>query len=147
MIYETQETEKMIKVQKAFIPVVALALALFAVQCKENNATEVEVSEIADLYKEGKAQILDVRTQQEYQGAHIPNSTLITLQDIYAESVEIPFAKDSTIYVICRSGNRSKSATDFLRKKGYTQAVSIKGGIMQWVAEGLPVNQGGAPGK
>lgn len=134
----------MIKVQKVFIPVMALALALVAVQCKESNPSEVEVSDVVELYKAGSAQILDVRTKQEYQGAHVPNSTLITLQDIYAQSVEIPFAKESTIYVICRSGNRSKSAADFLRKNGYTKAVSIKGGIMQWMAEGLPVNQQGA---
>ena len=133
----------MIQTKKMFIPVVAIALALFAVQCKESVRTEVAVSEIADDYKAGNIQILDVRTVQEFQGAHIPSSTLIPAQDIYAKTRELPYDKGSTIYVICRSGNRSKAAADFLRKNGYPNAISVQGGILQWMAQGLPVEQPG----
>ena len=70
------------------------------------------------------AQLIDVRTAEEYATGHIQGSTLLPLQDI--QSGKMPTAnKDKTLYVYCRSGNRSAQATTILQNAGYTNVVDL----------------------
>lgn len=84
---------------------------------------------------------LDVRTQQEFDGpsGHVPGSILIPVQELEARVGELAPHKGKTIIAICRSGNRSGSATRFLRGKGF-EAINMTGGMNRWSAEGLPVH-------
>ncbi len=104
-------------------------------------ALEVSIQDFAAAYKaDPKIHILDVRTPGEYQEHHVPGGVLIPLQDIMAQGdaiqSQIPFEKDAKIYVICRSGNRSFTATRILRSLGYTQAASVRGGHSAWIGMG-----------
>ena len=70
------------------------------------------------------AQLIDVRTAEEYAAGHIQGATLLPLQDI--QSGKMPMAnKDKTVYVYCRSGNRSAQAATILRNAGYTNVVDL----------------------
>ena len=72
------------------------------------------------------AKLLDVRTQAEYDAGHFTDATLFSLQDI--ESGRLPdVVKDTTIYVYCRSGNRSSQAANILKKAGYTSVIDLGG--------------------
>ena len=79
--------------------------------------------------------ILDVREQEEYDGGHIPGAILLPVGTIGEDSAEevIP-AKDATVLVYCRSGNRSKTASAALAELGYTQVYEF-GGIQDWEYE------------
>ena len=78
--------------------------------------------------------ILDVRTQEEYETAHIPGAICIPNETIGTEDIpELP-GKDQLILVYCRSGNRSKQASEKLAKQGYTNIVEF-GGINSWTGE------------
>ena len=78
--------------------------------------------------------ILDVRTQEEYDTAHIPGAICIPNETIGTEDIpELP-DKDQLILVYCRSGNRSKQASEQLAKQGYTNIVEF-GGINSWTGE------------
>lgn len=78
--------------------------------------------------------ILDVRTQEEYETAHIPGAICIPNETIGTEDIpELP-DKDQLILVYCRSGNRSKQASEKLAKQGYTNIVEF-GGINSWMGE------------
>ena len=78
--------------------------------------------------------ILDVRTQEEYEAAHIPGAICIPNETIGTEDIpELP-GKDQLILVYCRSGNRSKQASEKLAKQGYTNIVEF-GGINSWTGE------------
>lgn len=74
--------------------------------------------------------IVDVRTQEEYDAGHIENAMLIPNESISGEPTELP-DKDAVILVYCRSGNRSKQASDKLVDLGYTQVYDF-GGIIDW---------------
>lgn len=74
--------------------------------------------------------LLDVRTEEEYNGGHIPSSINIPLQTI-GKTTEIIKDKDSIIFVYCRSGARSSQATANLKEMGYTNVTNI-GGIMDF---------------
>lgn len=78
--------------------------------------------------------ILDVRTQEEYETAHIPGAICIPNETIGTEDIpELP-DKDQLILVYCRSGNRSKQASEKLVNQGYTNIVEF-GGINSWTGE------------
>ena len=75
--------------------------------------------------------LLDVRTREEYENAHIPGAICIPNETIGTEEIPALPDKDQLILVYCRSGNRSKQASEKLAALGYTQVVEF-GGIMDW---------------
>ncbi|MBQ1170945.1 MAG: rhodanese-like domain-containing protein [Oscillospiraceae bacterium] len=78
--------------------------------------------------------ILDVRTSEEFAEKHIPNAINIPNETIgTADIPELP-DKDQLILVYCRSGNRSKQASQKLADMGYTNVVEF-GGINSWPGE------------
>ena len=78
--------------------------------------------------------ILDVRREDEFASGHIPNAINIPNESIGTEEIpELP-NKDQLILVYCRSGNRSKQASEKLAVLGYTNVVEI-GGINSWPGE------------
>ena len=78
--------------------------------------------------------ILDVRTSEEFADKHIPGAVNIPNETIGTEEIpELP-DKDQLILVYCRSGNRSKQASEKLAALGYTNVVEF-GGINSWPGE------------
>ena len=78
--------------------------------------------------------ILDVRTSEEFAEKHIPNAINIPNETISTADIpELP-DKDQLILVYCRSGNRSKQASQKLADMGYTNVVEF-GGINSWPGE------------
>ena len=78
--------------------------------------------------------ILDVRTKEEYESGHIINATLLPNEEIGEDVSDILPEKEQKILVYCRSGNRSKQASEKLVKLGYTNIVEF-GGIADWPYE------------
>jgi len=78
--------------------------------------------------------ILDVRTPEEFADKHIPDAINIPNETIGTEDIpELP-NKEQLILVYCRSGNRSKQASEKLVALGYTNIVEF-GGINDWPGE------------
>lgn len=84
--------------------------------------------------------ILDVRTRYETdeETARIRNALMIPIDELRDRLDEVP--KDKPVMTICRSGKRSVLAFDILRQAGWQQVANIKGGLLRWHAEGLPVD-------
>ena len=78
--------------------------------------------------------ILDVRTQDEYDGGHIRNAILLPVDEIGLKAEDTLPDKDQMIFVYCRSGVRSQSAANALIGLGYTDVYDI-GGIRDWTGE------------
>ena len=78
--------------------------------------------------------ILDVRTKEEYDQGHISGALLLPNTDIAKKAADALPDKDVPILVYCRSGNRSKSASEDLISMGYTQVYDF-GGIIDWPYE------------
>nr|WP_325219024.1 rhodanese-like domain-containing protein [uncultured Oscillibacter sp.] len=77
--------------------------------------------------------LLDVRTQEEYDGGHIPGAVCFPNEDIQPE-LPLPFEKDAEVLVYCRSGRRSAEAAEKLADMGYTNVADF-GGIQNWPYE------------
>ena len=78
--------------------------------------------------------ILDVREQDEYDSGHIPGAILIPYTEIENKAKGMLPDKDAQILVYCRSGRRSKIASESLVKLGYTDIKEF-GGIIDWPYE------------
>ena len=78
--------------------------------------------------------ILDVRRPDEFAEGHIPGAINVPNEEIgTTEIAELP-DKSQMILVYCRSGRRSKEASEKLAKLGYTNVVEF-GGILDWKGE------------
>ena len=78
--------------------------------------------------------ILDVRTEEEFAEGHIPGAILIPDYEIEAKAEQILTDKNQLILVYCRSGRRSKIASEALVSLGYTNIREF-GGIIDWPYE------------
>ena len=122
---------------KRIIPILMTLLLLSgcATQSAEKNYRQITMEEAITMMEEETGYIiLDVRTAQEYREKHIPGAINIANESIGTEDIsELP-DKDQLILVYCRSGNRSKQASEKLVKLGYTNIIEI-GGINSWPGE------------
>jgi len=132
-------------VQIGVLLVVALLVFLIASLGGEKTSSNasglpsfVSVDEAYQMYQDGTF-VLDVRTPEEWNEFHAPNTTLIPLDELASRVNELP--KDQPIVVVCRSGNRSQTGRDILLQAGFA-ATSMNGGLNEWRATGLPVVSG-----
>ena len=118
--------------------VILLALGGCGQASEENTAgyQQITAEEAKQMIDEMDDElILDVRKQEEYDEKHISDAVLFPVGMIDAETAEgiIP-EKDTPVLVYCRSGNRSKTASQKLAELGYTQVYEF-GGIKDWSYE------------
>lgn len=99
-----------------------------------NQITMEEAKAIFDADPEGDYIILDVRRADEFAEGHIPRAINVANESIASEAPEELPDKDQKIYVYCRSGNRSKQASEKLAGLGYTNIIEF-GGIIDWTGE------------
>jgi phage shock protein E len=130
-------------VQLAIVAIVVIIVYLIASAGGSGTsglARDVSTDEAYRLYQQSDTFVVDVRTQEEWNEYHAPNTTLIPLDQLQARLSEVP--KDRKILVVCRSGNRSQQGRDILLAAGYN-ATSMTGGLKEWYAKGYPIE--GAP--
>ena len=124
---------------RKLLPILLSALMFTGCAGTSNNQTstyrQITMDEAVDMMaQESGYIILDVRRPDEFAAGHILNAINVPNESI--STVEIPALpdKDQLIMVYCRSGRRSKEASEKLVKLGYTNIVEF-GGILDWKGE------------
>ena len=104
-------------------------------ESKKNSYTQISMEEAVKMMEEESDYIiLDVRRPDEFAEKHIPNAINVPNETIGKDEIpELP-NKEQLILVYCRSGNRSKQASEKLVKLGYTNIYEF-GGINDWTGE------------
>ena len=126
---------------KGMIVLILISLSLFGVAaCQEKTEQspayqQISAKEAKEIMEEEKEYIIiDARTEEEFSEGHIENAILIPEYEIAEKAEqEIP-DKNALILVYCRSGRRSKIASEELVKLGYTNVKEF-GGIIDWPYE------------
>jgi rhodanese-related sulfurtransferase len=80
------------------------------------------------------SQVVDVRTESEFEAGHIPGARHVPVADIQREAGGL--AKDKPVILYCRSGNRSGPAAEAFAASGW-DAHSIEGGLLAWQEAGF----------
>ncbi len=113
----------------------ALLLTGCGASPKANGYTQISTEDAAALMEsEENYIILDVRTPEEFAEGHIPDAINLPNESIGTEELPQLPEKDQLILVYCRSGNRSKQASEKLAELGYTNIQEF-GGINSWTGD------------
>jgi rhodanese-related sulfurtransferase len=87
------------------------------------------------------AQILDVRTKEEWNEGRLKGAKLVTVTEAgFLEKAKAALDSKKPVVVYCRSGRRSALAAEQLRAAGFT-VHDMQGGITAWIAAGKPIDQ------
>ena len=111
---------------------VLFSFALLVVLTRKEG---IGVKEVA--YLEGDFLVVDVREPYEFVEGHAAIAKNIPLSQLRERLSEIP--RDKKVYVICRSGRRSRRALTLLREAGYKKIQPIRGGMLAWQMAQLPI--------
>lgn len=116
-----------------------LAMLLVLTGCggnaAENTYQQITQEEAKNMMDTQEAIVLDVREQDEFDTGHIPGAVLLPVGTITKDTAAAVIPElDSVVLVYCRSGNRSKKASQALVDLGYTGIYEF-GGINTWPYE------------
>jgi rhodanese-related sulfurtransferase len=113
----------------------ALVLVWSLSACASNPSYQnVSVQTLHDATEHNRI-VLDVRTPQEFAEGHVLGAKLIPVQELEARLDEVP--DNAPVYVICRSGNRSRTASEILIKNGKRDVRNVEGGVIAWAQTGF----------
>jgi rhodanese-related sulfurtransferase len=127
---------------KRIILIISLVMLMMFAGCADTKVTyqdpgyEQITSEAAKELMDTETDyvIIDARTIEEFEEGHIPGAILLPDYDVREKAEELLTDKDQLILVYCRSGNRSKVASNDLVELGYTNVKEF-GGIIYWPYE------------
>ena len=124
---------------KGLIIVLSILLSLFGLTAcggDNNNSYEQITAQEAKTIMDTESDyiIIDARTTEEFAEGHIENAILIPEYEIAQRAEKELPDKEQLILVYCRSGRRSKIASEELVKLGYTNVKEF-GGIIDWPYE------------
>ncbi len=107
-----------------------IPVALFAAFYVFNRLSQVSPDEAKRLVKEEGARLVDVRSEAEYGGGHLPGSINLPLQQLDGKASKLG-AKDKPVVVYCLSGTRSALARAKLKGLGFTRVFDL-GPMSRW---------------
>jgi rhodanese-related sulfurtransferase len=89
----------------------------------------------------GECSIIDVRSIDQFKKGHISNALNLPLADIMNTSEQLKKLKKTRVIACCDAGNLSNAAVKELRKRGFTDALILKGGLNAWKAANYPLKE------
>ncbi len=87
----------------------------------------------------GNLQVLDVRTDREWKGGHVPGARHIVMPKLPERVGELDKSKPTAVY--CASGYRASLASSILKRAGFQDVKNVPGSWHAWKAAGLPVEK------
>lgn len=106
---------------------------------KTSGVSEISPQDARPAVEAAYSQFIDVRTPEEFAAGHANRTRNIPLDTLMANLDKLE--KNEPVYLICRTGSRSKKAAQILVDNGFPQAISIAGGTDAWKAAGLPMQE------
>lgn len=115
--------------------IILLLFIVLIASCKEQVAQSsiVSVEEFKTLVLNKDVQLVDVRTQEEFNEGHIDDAINIDFfeQDSFAQKFA-SFDKEKPIYIYCKVGGRSQQSAIILMELGFKEIIDLKGGYDVW---------------
>lgn len=129
---------------KNLLAILAFVCLYAATSCQQKNTQTSQVQlittdEMNALIEMQDVQIIDVRTQAEYQSGHLFYAENIDVNSPEFEALIENLNKDKPICVYCKSGGRSAKAAKILEQKGFKKVYDLKGGIVKWQKDGKEI--------
>ncbi|NND81017.1 MAG: rhodanese-like domain-containing protein [Gammaproteobacteria bacterium] len=123
----------------AFVVVANLLLWSY-MQGSVKGVAFVSALEMPQLQRGGRSVIVDVNEPAQYAQSHIPAALNFPVSSLTADNNELLRHKDKTCIIVCQSGSRSAKAARTLQTLGFKDLHILRGGLMSWTKENLPVS-------
>ena len=118
-----------------------MASTVLFISCSKGQFTQISMDELAQrLQTESDYILLDVRTPEEFSNGHLPGAICIPNESIGKQEITSLPNKKQRIYIYCRSGRRSQTASKKMLQQGL-KVYDMKGGFNAWKAAGMPVEK------
>ena len=123
-----------------YISFLCLLTGVFSCQNQANTSntkainTSITAEEFEKKLSDGNAQLIDVRTPEEYNQGHLKGALNYNINSSEFENQLSKLDKNKPVLVYCLSGGRSGSAAEIMADKGFTEVYNMQGGIMKWIA-------------
>lgn len=123
-----------------YISFLCLLTGVFSCQNQANTSntkainTSITAEEFEKKLSDGNAQLIDVRTPEEYNQGHLKGALNYNINSSEFENQLSKLDKNKPVLVYCLSGGRSGSAAEIMADKGFIEVYNMQGGIMKWIA-------------
>jgi rhodanese-related sulfurtransferase len=119
--------------------IVALSAVMFyELRLRAQGATHISPADAVRLINKG-ALVIDIRKPEDFEQGHIVNARNIALERLAKDDDAIHKQKNKILLAVCGDGASSGRAAGLLRKAGYENTFSLKGGLAGWRADNLPL--------
>lgn len=126
-------------IRRSYYITILVGIVFFLQACTQSNIN-ISVQDFAKGISRNNIQLLDVRTQNEYNSGHLKNAFLVDWIDKQAFSQRIQYLdKNKPVYTYCLSGGRSQAAAQWLQQQGFKEVHNLDGGMIAWKNENEPV--------
>ncbi len=119
-----------------------LLIALFIRNEVKRGGKTVTSQELVNLINREKAVVVDIRDSKEYFEGHVPKAMNIPFTALQSRVKELEKYKEAPIIVTCKAGQHSSMAGTILRKAGFQNVAKLRGGLLEWRNDNMPVEKG-----
>ena len=95
----------------------------------------------SQLIESGEGNLVDVRTPGEYAEGHIPGAKNFNVNGGAFKAQVSELDKKEPVYVYCRSGGRSVTASKQLKSMGFEKVYNLEDGFMSWQGAQMPTEK------
>jgi rhodanese-related sulfurtransferase len=121
------------------VAALVISLVLLAQSLIAGNKGSVNPLQATAMINHQDAVVIDVRPAADYAKGHIINAVNIPATSLTKQLTQLSKYKGKPIIISCRSGAQSSVACKQLIKEGFENVHNLKGGILGWQSENLPV--------
>jgi rhodanese-related sulfurtransferase len=127
-------------IQEQALIVAALAILVMAFLRRESSAAgnKLSLNEVVQAMNSDNAVLLDVRDAKEFDNGHVANALNIAHAKVGSNLSLLDKYKDKQIIITCAMGHHAGGVGKLLAKNGFNVA-RMRGGMMEWKQEGLPL--------
>lgn len=104
------------------------------------NAKYVNTTEATQMINK-KAQVVDIRTTEEFAHGHIRHAKSLPLSNIAEQLPLVKLKQDKPVLIVCETGMRARQAAAFLGKQGFADVSILEGGLRAWREANLPISK------
>ena len=119
--------------------VVLNLLIMSYLQANIKGVGSISPLQLPQLQRDGKSVIIDINDDKLFSASHIPDAVNFSLQELSLDNKELLKHKNKTIILACQSGTRSPKAAKALQSLGFEDIHILKGGLLAWGKENLPL--------
>ena len=123
------------------VGLVVVLLMLFIRNELVRGGPAITTQEVVSLVNQEEAVILDVRPKEDFGEGHIVGAINIPYDKLDDRYSELNRFKEKALVVVCKMGQHSGAAGTLLKKQGFERVSRLKGGILEWRGQNLPVTR------